>query len=598
MKAIMVMFDSLNLRMLSAYGCPDAHTPNFDRLARHSVQFEHCYIGSMPCMPARREIHTGRYNFLHHSWGPLEPFDDSMPEMLKQSGVYTHLVSDHQHYWEDGGATYHSRYNSWEISRGQEGDLWKGQVRDPDLSDILETEPPAKKAALKRMHIQDLTRQDAVNRAFLKEESDMPQAVTFKNGLEFIQRNYREDNWFLQIETFDPHEPFFASKRFQELFPDPDYTGKEFDWPPYARVTQTEAEKEHCIKRYKALVSMCDHYLGTVLDAMDRYGLWEDTMLIVNTDHGFLLGEHGWWAKSNMPYYEELSHIPLFIWDPRSGKQGEKREALVQTIDLAPTVLEYFGIKRTPDMQGHPLKDTIREDHPVRQYALFGCHGAHINITDERYVYMRCPSSESQMYEYTLMPTHMRSRYSPAELQKAEFAPPFSFTKGCPLLKIPAGKNPLADPMRYGNKLFDLKSDPKQVSPLADPKTEARLLNAMQQLVRENDAPEEVYENYRLKKQGDFTEEDLICEHCAEEKREIPGLESLSLSRSVFIQINTLFNLLPQSAAEIKTLLLKNPPDKTADSLSPQLIDQLLSSVPEGMRFLIRGAVEDAAISE
>ena len=122
MKAVMVMFDSLNRRMLRPYGCDWTHTPNFDRLASRSVTFANSYVGSMPCMPARRELHTGRYNFLHRSWGPLEPFDDSMPEILKRDGVYTHLTSDHYHYWEEGGASYHTRYSSWEISRGQEAD--------------------------------------------------------------------------------------------------------------------------------------------------------------------------------------------------------------------------------------------------------------------------------------------------------------------------------------------------------------------------------------------------------------------------------------------------------------------------------------------
>ena len=128
MRAIMVMYDSLNRAMLEPYGCDWTKTPNFLRLARRSVQFDSCYVGSMPCMPARRELHTGRPNFLHRSWGPMEPYDDSMPEILKKNGVYTHLVSDHQHYWEDGGATYHTRYSSWEISRGQEGDPWKADL--------------------------------------------------------------------------------------------------------------------------------------------------------------------------------------------------------------------------------------------------------------------------------------------------------------------------------------------------------------------------------------------------------------------------------------------------------------------------------------
>ena len=121
MKAVMLMFDSLNREMLQPYGCKWVFTPNFQRLSEKCVRFDNCYAGSLPCMPARRELQTGRYNFLHRSWGPLEPYDDSMPQILKNNGVYTHLVSDHVHYWEDGGATYHSRYNSWEyIFRLQE----------------------------------------------------------------------------------------------------------------------------------------------------------------------------------------------------------------------------------------------------------------------------------------------------------------------------------------------------------------------------------------------------------------------------------------------------------------------------------------------
>ena len=118
MKAIMVMYDSLNRRMLQPYGCDWTETPSFCRLAAYAVRFDNHYANSLPCMPARRELHTGRYNFLHRSWGPVEPYDDSMPELLKENGVHSQLVSDHWHYWRDGGATYHSRYSGWEVSRG------------------------------------------------------------------------------------------------------------------------------------------------------------------------------------------------------------------------------------------------------------------------------------------------------------------------------------------------------------------------------------------------------------------------------------------------------------------------------------------------
>src|SRR5436305_821383 len=118
MKAIMVMFDSLNRHFLPPYGCDWTHAPNFARLAERTVTFERSYVCSMPCMPARRDLHTGRPNFLHRSWGPIEPFDDSMPHLLREAGVHTHLATDHYHYLEEGGATYHTRYNPWEFLPG------------------------------------------------------------------------------------------------------------------------------------------------------------------------------------------------------------------------------------------------------------------------------------------------------------------------------------------------------------------------------------------------------------------------------------------------------------------------------------------------
>ncbi len=420
MKAIMVMFDSLNRRMLPPYGCDWTHAPNFERLAQKTLTFDNCYVGSMPCMPARRELHTGRYNFLHRSWGPIEPFDDSMPEILKNNGVYTHLVSDHYHYWEDGGATYHNRYSSYQFSRGQEGDLWKGSVKDPQIPESL-----GKQSA-------ENWRQDWVNREYMPQEEDQPQAKTFARGLEFIESNHKQDNWFLQIETFDPHEPFFTQQKYKDLYPH-EYDGPHFDWPNYAPVTETPEQIDHMRYQYAALLSMCDVYLGQVLDMMDELDLWADTLLIVATDHGFLLAEHNWWAKIVQPFYNEVAHTPFFIWDPRCACRDERRQSLVQMIDVPPTLLEFFGLEPPPDMQGLSLRETIAHDSPVREAALFGMHGGHVNCTDGRYVYMRAPASSTgqPLYNYTLLPTHMRNQFGVDEPQDIELAVPFSFTKGC-----------------------------------------------------------------------------------------------------------------------------------------------------------------------
>ena len=164
-----------------------------------------------------------------------------MPEILKKNGVYTHLVSDHLHYWEDGGATYHNRYSSWEIIRGQEGDHWKGQVERPEI-------PPVVKIAAKQTGTGEsgLWRYDWVNRQYIREEKDFPQTQCFDRGCEFIEKNKDADNWLLQLETFDPHEPFYAPQKYLDLYPEdykgqPILTGREGGWKRMRRRSATAA---------------------------------------------------------------------------------------------------------------------------------------------------------------------------------------------------------------------------------------------------------------------------------------------------------------------------------------------------------------------
>lgn len=489
MKAIMVMFDSLNRHMLPCYGCDWTHAPNFKRLAERAVTFDKSYVCSMPCMPARRDLHTGRPNFLHRGWGPLEPFDDSMPQMLGENGIYTHLITDHYHYFEDGGCTYHNRYQSWQFNRGQEGDPWIGQVDDPHIPRTLNRQGAGR------------ARQDWVNRAFLRREIDQPQAKTFDQGLDFIRRNCQCDRWFLQMETFDPHEPFFTQRTYKDLYPH-DYAGPHFDWPYYREVTESRDQVQHCRYEYAALLSMCDAHLGDVLDLMDELNLWDDTMLIVWTDHGFMLGENGYWAKVWLPYFEEIAHTPFFVWDPRCRAAGERRSSLVQpSIDLGPTLLEFFGLAPTTEMLGQPLGETVATDQPVRDACLFGAFGKHVNITDGRYVYMRAPPEDDNgpLHHYTLMPTHMTKMFSASELGANELADPFTFTKGCRTLKIAADAPSLS---RWGTRLYDLENDPAQQTPLTDPNEEGRLVEHLVRLMRACDAPPEQFERLGLSGKG------------------------------------------------------------------------------------------------
>ena len=227
-----------------------------------------------------------------------------------------------------------------------------------------------------------------------------------------------------------------------------------------------------------------------------------------------------------MPLYNEIVNTPLFIWDPRSKVAGVHRSSLVQTIDLPATVLDFFGLPLPPDMEGRPLAPVIERDEPVRAYGLFGMHASYTCITDGRYTYLRAPVAmdNGANFEYTLMPTHMRALFSPAELRASELTVPFRFTKGCPVLKVPVGATE-CNGGYYGTKLYDVVADPGQTTVIDDPETELRLARAMVRLMNENDAPAEQYARLGLSADPDeVTLETLAAGRAALERDADPGI--------------------------------------------------------------------------
>ena len=103
-------------------------------------------------------------------------------------------------------------------------------------------------------------------------------AQTFDKWLEFMLTNSEEDNWFLQIETFDPNEPYFTNDKHKSLYPH-DFDGAHIDWPEYRPVNETDRKAiEHVRYQYAADLSLCDEHLGRVLDLMDELELWEDIL--------------------------------------------------------------------------------------------------------------------------------------------------------------------------------------------------------------------------------------------------------------------------------------------------------------------------------
>ena len=496
MKTLFVLFDSLNRHALETYG-GDVITPNIKRFSDRSVTFDNHYVGSMPCMPARRDIHTGRVNFLHRSWGPLEPFDASFSQVLQENGTYTHLLTDHFHYFEEGGSTYHPRYTTWDFVRGQEWDKWKAVVEPPvdELRDKYhETQFEDVRKSASRL-------QNLLNRTEYTEERDFPMVQCFDKLFDFLDTNRNSDNWMFQLECFDPHEPFHAPLRFRDMYPT-DYQGPILDWPRYREVRETPEEVREMRANYAALLTMVDYYFGKLIDYMDKYNMWKDTCVILTTDHGIMLGEHDWWAKNRQPFYQEISHIPMVVYHPEhADKAGQRRTGLTQTQDLMPTLLELHGVEELPDsVQGKSILHLMTEDRKHHDAVIYGLFGAATNVTDGTYTYFRYPTDffNQELYEYTLMPLHIKTFFVANEFEGAEIINSFDFTGEFPIMKMPArrgakrppGQGPLAD---LFNQLYDVNADPEQNAPIEDAEVEAMMIGKLIACMQENEAPPEAY---------------------------------------------------------------------------------------------------------
>ena len=491
MKTIVFLMDSLNRRYLPAYGNTWVQTPNMDRLAARSCVFDGHFVGSAPCMPARHDLLTGRLDFLERNWAPVQPFDCTLPYMLGKHGIFSHMVTDHYHYFHLGGENYHAHFSSWELIRGQEKDNWVSNFGHLPAREHYGADAP----------------QYRLNRERFGDEPDWPSPKTLRHAAQWIEEYRDEDDWFLMVDSFDPHEPFDCPDDLDE-YPD-SYEDKLYYWPSYDTAGQAPEEAiEHARRRYAALVTMSDRWLGKALDVLDKYGMWEDTMVILTTDHGYMLGEHGFMAKNYMPCYNEVYHIPMMIALP--GASPRRCGALTQNIDLMPTVLDFHGIAVSEcwhPLHGKSLLPLIRgEVEKVREAVIYGMYGRQVNICDGRYTYFRAPVREDNtpLHIYTAMPSTIWSYWDYdliSDVSKIEAGPFLSYTR-YPVFKIPNTVTKMKGgtqnfDRRYevagSHLLFDLETDPGQERPLEDEALEAEMCRKLVQTMALHDSPAEQF---------------------------------------------------------------------------------------------------------
>ena len=462
---VMILLDSLNRHMLGCYGGVEFKTPNIDRLAARSTRFARHYVGSLPCMPARHDVLCGALDFLWRPWGSVEIWEDAITTRLHKAGVVSQLITDHPHLFETGGENYHVDFTAWDYQRGHEGDPWKTRP-DPSWAG-------APKFGRGHMPYDD-------SRGHFRGEADFPGPRTLAAGARWLEDNAgAHDRFFLMIDEFDPHEPFDTPEPYASLY-DPDWQGPHMIWPPYVVGAQekgvlTERQAKQVRASYGGKLTMIDAWLGRMLDALDENNLWDDTLVILCTDHGHYLGEKDIWGKPGAPLYQPIAHIPMLMAVP--GAEPGICDALTTSVDLFATLEAIFGLEparqRTHGVSLLPLLSG--EATEVRAHVLAGVWGREVHLIEKDRKYVRAPTGANAplaIYSnrWSTMPTHVIPRYQALPLPDDRAVLDRMPGSGVPVMRQiwEAGDAvPFWAASRFqGNKLFDLAADPGEQTSL------------------------------------------------------------------------------------------------------------------------------------
>ncbi|MEW6354712.1 MAG: sulfatase-like hydrolase/transferase [Planctomycetota bacterium] len=482
MNVILIVCDTWRRDHSGAYGNEWIHTPNINRFAERSAVFENAYCASYPTLPCRRDIATGRYEFPWRGWGGLEPTDVTVAGKVRAAGKVSYFITDVYHHWGRDAGNYWADFTGFDLVRGQERD---GYITDADVQfehRALDY-PPHNRAD--EPHFRNC-------QYFRREERDWFSPQVFSRATRWIQHNAAHKDFFLMIDSFDPHEPWDPPRHYINLYGDPHYNGREFVCAPYAPVkgNLTEAELKQVQAQYAGEITMLDRWFGHFIDQVEAMGIMDKTMIILTTDHGTHNGSHGRTGK-NWVLMDEISHIPLIVWHPELG-HGTKPRQFVQPIDFFPTIMEAVGLgSEVPDnLHGQSiipwLKDPDAKDN--RDAILFGEFRCTCNITDKEYVlFQGVAPSNPPLYSYSLI----KSKWSSDDWG------PFDGTR-----RLVGPKNANTAGGKNETQLYHLPSDPDQERNIAasDLKALRRMQHLMVETLKSIAAPAELAMRFGLDK--------------------------------------------------------------------------------------------------
>lgn len=403
MNFILIISDTLRRDYLGCYGNDWISTPNTDRFAARSVIFERAYAASFPTVPHRHDVLTGRYTFIDSQWQPLPSHEVVLAEELAKAGYTSMMILDQPHIVENG-FHYDRGFTGWEWIRGQETDRWQTAPAYPAMPcDPHKLREPDRIVKVHQRNVH-----------WRQFEEDTFVARTMTVACRWLERNWKEhENFFLYVDTFDPHEPWDAPQWYVDMY-DPGYEGEVVNYPTYGPSDSlTPEELKHARALYAAEVTLVDRWVGRVLERIEDMGLFENSVVIFTTDHGFYHGEHDLIGKSRIspgwmsyvPLYEEMAHIPFVVHYP--GCEPRREQAFVQPPDLMPTFLELTGAPDPGTMHGKSLVPILEgKSVPRREFAVTSptlipgaVAGARATITTDEWAFI-CAGRPSEAGEF------------------------------------------------------------------------------------------------------------------------------------------------------------------------------------------------------
>jgi arylsulfatase A-like enzyme len=393
MNVLLLIIDSLRPDHVGAYGSPQVQTPNVDSLANRGLRFNRAFPEAMVTIPARRSIFTCKriFPFRHFvpnpelgnspGWLPIDDTKHTFITVLQNEGYWVAQVSDNPHLgFTKAFEPFRQSFDKWISIVGQSG-FYKPPETVP-WSVVRHWLPPQ----LRDHRYLPGMRKYLANTGAGVDEEETCAARVYKAGADILEEARLRQPFALTVDCFDPHEPWSPPRKYIDMYGDPDYRGPEIGVTRYGFAkyfTDEQLRRLHAV--YAGEATMTDRWLGHFLNRFYELGLQENTVILLLSDHGYLLGERGYTGKVPSQLHPELAQVPFIIVTPDNKAAGEVSYYFASTHDVGPTLLSMVGIEPPKWMEGTDLSPVLHGGQPPerREYHYGGMYNRFYIRTDD-----------------------------------------------------------------------------------------------------------------------------------------------------------------------------------------------------------------------